>query len=353
MSGNRPTAVGCSIYAGGHALGVRQAGFDIQAHLEEGKFGVETFKLNFPDVPVHLPYSEWPMRFVDPPDWLYSNPPCAPWSRAGGTMQGGRDHWRSDPRVDHTLHSFSLISRYRPKVWSWESVETTYSLGEELIDDLTDQALALGYSVTYLLTDGQLHGLPQRRRRFFMVVHSVSIPWAVPNEPPLTVRQSIGDLPDSGYWGEMSPDWREVASLLKPGEYLRKRWEVLNEISTEYGERVKGRPPYTLHRIRWDQVCSTITSMRSQIHPDLPRYLGNREIARLQGYPDNYQWAGAERTWQDQMAKAVTPVVAHYVAKCVKRGLELGVPTSNRVQVVDWRPLAKERAGYNLALVKG
>jgi site-specific DNA-cytosine methylase len=320
--------------------------------LEEATFGVDTFRLNFPETTVHLPYSEWPMRFAgEAPDWVYSNPPCAPWSRAGGSMQGGRDHWRSDPRVEHTLHSFDMLKRYRPRVWSWESVETTYSLGEDLIDDLTDQALALGYSVTYLLTDGQLHGLPQRRRRFFMVVHSVAIPWSQPTGPIVTVEEALRDV-QPGWHGQMSDDWRAVVSVLKPGQYLRAKWEELNEVSTGYGIRVAGRPPYTIHRIRGNQVCSTITSMRSQLHWAENRYLGNAEVAALLGYPADYRWAGPENTWQNQMAKAVTPPVAEYLARNVRRGLELGVPTSNRVTVMDWRPLAKGLAHVNRALLK-
>lgn len=349
---SNPTAVGCSIYAGGHTLGVAAAGFNVLAHLEEGEFGVGTFRLNFPKVPVHLPYRDWPMRFVQQPDWIYSNPPCAPWSRAGGTMQGGRNHWRSDPRVDHTLHSFSLLKKHEPQVWSWESVETTYSLGEDLINDLTDQALDMGYGVTYLLTDGQLHGLPQRRRRFFMVAHRISIPWGKPTGPFATVQQALAGLDNPGYVGDMSLEWQEVTSLLQPGQYLRKRWEALNEVASEIGERIKGRPPYTIHRIRADQVCSTITSMRSQLHWKESRYLGNAEVARLLGYPDDYKWAGPERTWQDQMAKAVTPPVAEYVARCIRRGLELDIPAMRRVQVVDWRPLTKELAHLNRALLK-
>lgn len=348
-----PTAVGCSIYAGGHAVGVAQQRFRILAHLEEGDFGVPTFKANFPSVPVYYPYSDWPTWALrGKVDWLYSNPPCAPWSQAGRTMQRGKDGWRDDPRVDDTLHSFELISRLEPRVWSWESVQRTYTVGADIVDDLTRRALDLGYSVTHLLTDGQLHGLPQRRQRFFFIAHRVKLQWPIPNEASGTVEEALAGLsPD--WVAPMPEDWRAVASVLQGGAYLRARWEELHEVRGEPGERVVGRPPYTVHRIRRDQVCSTITSMRSQIHPTENRYLANNEVARLQGYPDGFVWVGPESGHQNQMAKAVTPAVARYVAGVVRRGLTRNIGTVEQVEVVDFRPLAtRDRAHLNKALVK-
>lgn len=348
-----PTALGVSIYAGGHAVGVRDAGFRILGHLEEGEFGVETFQANFPGIPVWTPHASWPTSaYRGKVGWVYSNPPCAPWSQAGGTMQNGKDGWRSDPRVDHTLHSFEVLERVRPLVWSWESVQRTYTVGADIVDDLTERALRLGYAVTHFLTDGQLHGLPQRRARFFLIAHKVALTWPTPDEAPVTVAQALqGVEPD--WYAPMAEGWLEVTSVLQVGAYLRSRWEELNEVQpTAPGERMVGRPPYTVHRIRLDQVCSTITSMRSQIHPAQNRYLANNEIARLQGYPEGYIWCGPEASHQDQMAKAVTPTVARYLARVVRRGIDRAIDARPVVQVIDFRPLASARAGLNRPLTK-
>jgi DNA (cytosine-5)-methyltransferase 1 len=348
-----PTALGCSIYAGGHAVGVAETGFRILGHLEEGTFGVATFMANFPRVPVWHPREQWPTgAYRGKVDWVYSNPPCAPWSQAGGTMSGGKDHWRNDPRVEHTLHSFELVERLRPKVWSWESVQRTYTVGADIVDDLTRQLLDLNYAVTHLLTDGQLHGLPQRRCRFFLIAHQVALTWPTPEVVPPTVAEALrGIEPD--WYGEMPEEWRAVASVLPPGGYLRNRWEELHEISTGPGVRVVGRPPYTVHRIRADQVCSTITSMRSQVHPTENRYLANNELARLQGYPPGYRWTGPPATHQIQMAQAVTPAVARYLADVIRVGLARGAVAPAEVNVVDFRPLAAAHRNLNLPLTKG
>jgi DNA (cytosine-5)-methyltransferase 1 len=352
------TAVGVSIYAGGHAVGVAGAGFRVLAHLEEGDsrgFGVATFRANFPDVPVAPTVREWPRYLpAQPVGWVYSNPPCAPWSQAGRTMRHGRDGWRSDPRVEHTTNSFAVLEHYLPTVWSWESVQRTYTVGADVVDDLTRRALGLGYAVTHFLTDWQLHGLPQRRARFFFVAHRVALTWPVPSAVPRTYVQATADLEDPGYVAPMASEWAEVASILAEGEYLRPRWERLTELPRGTVGPVVGRPPYTVHRIYADQVCSTVTSMRSQVHPAEARYLGTRELARVLGYPDDYVWVGHPGTHQAQMAKAVTPLAAAYLASVVRRGLERGATAEPRVRVVDFRPMVRERLAHlNRPLVRG
>ena len=75
-------AVGMHIFAGGFAVGVERAGFDIEAHYEDGTYGVATFQHNRPGVPVHTKYVDWPAP-AGHVDLLYANPPCAPFSQIG------------------------------------------------------------------------------------------------------------------------------------------------------------------------------------------------------------------------------------------------------------------------------
>src|SRR6185369_10322557 len=84
MSKKKPTALGAHIYAGGFSLGVRRH-FDVLCHFEEWKFGVATVEQNL-KIPVHVGEpSTWPINeYTGYVDFVYCNPPCAPWSRAGG-----------------------------------------------------------------------------------------------------------------------------------------------------------------------------------------------------------------------------------------------------------------------------
>src|SRR5687768_13498272 len=116
---DRLKAVGCTIYAGGFTVGVKRH-FDVLCHLEGDKYGVATARANFPTMPIHVGKENWPLEQLRraKPDFVFGNPPCAPWSVAG--KKG--DHWKTDPRLETTRGHFGLVEVLRPKVWAWESV---------------------------------------------------------------------------------------------------------------------------------------------------------------------------------------------------------------------------------------
>jgi site-specific DNA-cytosine methylase len=101
-------ALGAYIFAGGFALGVKKH-FDILAHFEM-KPGVykKTFQANFPDVEYYEGEENWPKdKFKNKVDFVYCNPPCAPWSNLGSTQKGAMA-WKDDPRIACWRNAFSL-----------------------------------------------------------------------------------------------------------------------------------------------------------------------------------------------------------------------------------------------------
>jgi FkbM family methyltransferase len=337
-----PTALGVYIFAGGFALGVAQH-FNILEHWEDDpKAWTATFQENFPNVPVRTRL-RWPfdaMRGLV--DLVYANPPCAPWSAAGGTLVHGRDNWLTDPRVECVHNTFKVLERVRPKVWAWESVARTYTLGRPLVDELSRRAMDMGYSVTHWLTDGVLHGIPQRRRRFMLVAHNVELDFDQPAMKLVKPSEVIGDQPQVPE-GEGAPwplyeEWVHLLGEVGEGRGLREAW---NEV---FGPDVSHhRPPFLVHRTTWDVPVGTLLSMSTHIHPKWARGLSTREVSRLCGYPDDYRWVGNPRTWQAQMTQAVMPAVAEYFARNVRRAVDAGVRvTEPRLRVVDQRPMAKE-----------
>ena len=162
-------ALGTYIFAGGFTIGVSKH-FNVQAHFEM-KPGLykKTFQANFPDIPVYEGEEEWPRKkFKDKIDFVYCNPPCAPWSNLGSTQKGAQA-WRNDPRIACWRNSFNLLKELRPKAIAIESVPRVYSIngGRPMIMELTKEANKLGYQVNHLLIDGGFTGLNHSRKRFF------------------------------------------------------------------------------------------------------------------------------------------------------------------------------------------
>ncbi len=342
-------ALGIYIFAGGFTLGVRKH-FDVLAHFEDGLFGVETFKMNFPDIPVFVDPDEWPVKnFAKKADFVYCNPPCAPWSATGVTVTQGRDAWKTDPRVECVHNSFNHgLKGLRPKVWVWESVTRAFTNGRSLVDQLTQEAVDLGYSVTYFLTDAQLHGLPQQRKRFHMVVHNVELDFVQPAMKLVTVRQALAGVKQM--WAP--PFCKTDASLVKhtkPGEGLRDAWERLNKKKVLAHDpakgKLKGRPGWIRQRLTFDKPSITLVGGSHAIHPMENRNITPLEQAVLCGYPKTYKWAGPESSWYPQISRAVTPVIGEYLARVAKAGIEQGKKTKGKINTVDFRPLRKELEG--------
>lgn len=332
----RPTAVGAYIFAGGFTSGVREAGFKILAHFEDGDYGVATAKLNFPGLPVHTDPARWPTAELAGADFVYSNPPCAAWSAAGVSSAA---KWETDARVDCTRRSFALVGSVRPKVWCWESVARAYTLGRPLVDKFTREALALGYSVTHLLVDARRLGCPQRRNRFFMVAHKVALPFEQPDFPVVTVREALKGVASEPRQELSGAAWVELLPELEHGREMRRLFESRNPelVEAAAGGRVIGRPSFQVRRLDPDDVSFTLTGGAQMIHPDEDRYISVPESAALCGYPRDFEFLGRLPQQYAQVAQAVMPPVGRWLAGVVKAGLEAGVASEGEVDLVDLR----------------
>lgn len=341
--GRELTAVGAYIFAGGFTLGVKQH-FKVLAHLEETAYGVATMRRNQPEIPVHVGMDQWPLdelRGRDPIDLIYGNPPCAAWSVAGSKLKGGRD-WHRDPRVSCTQRHFALLEQLRPTLWAWESVTQAFTVGRELVDELTTRALALGYSVTYLLHNARYLGVPQTRNRFFFLAHKVELgfeklPWTW-----LSCNEALRGLNDLGELtgaGKSCARYRPMLKTVQPGETLVKAWDRwLVETGVEqplnkHGKRT-GRPAFIIRRARKDAPSPVV--MCEMIHPIEDRFLTGPELARLCGFPPGYEFEGLKDV--GQISRGVCPPVGEWLARNLGLALQRGqAVTQPKVRLVDLR----------------
>lgn len=345
----RFTAVGAYVFAGGFTVGVKAAGFDVLCHLEGSpSYGVEVVRLNFPGLPVHEGYDDWPVGELSPKrgvDLVYGNPPCAAWSgnNPNSHVVGA---WRDDPRVGCTYEHFSLLEKLRPKVWMWESVTQAPVKGRELVDELTAKAMRMGYSVTEVFHDAKDMGTPQSRKRWFMVAHMVELDFSeqflLPEVPAVEALAEVRLKPGAkpAYDTERNDLLEGHLKSLRPGGRVRTLWESLNPESA----RVKKENGHTLGRIGFGHVRlrdtgpATATVGYAMAHPIEDRFLHVNEVQALAGFPQSYVFPqsnnGAKEL--DWIARGVCPTVGEWFARRVADGLSKNVKViTPKVRVVD------------------
>lgn len=352
-------AVGAYIFAGGFTVGVRDH-FEVLCHLEGNNYGVSVFRKNFPGVPVHVGQKAWPTGDLaaEGVDFLYGNPPCAAWS--GNNPNSHKSNgWETDPRVDCTRAFFGLLGAVKPKVWAWESVTQAPTKGKAFVDDLTRKAMALGYSVTQIYHDAQYLGVPQIRRRWFLVCHRVRLKFRPPDfDHPVSaadclrgVKPTGGPAYDSDRFNKLFNQW---LPKIKPGERLRRFWEreVCPPDRWEYKENghVKGRVGLGHIRLKAEGPA-TATVGYSMVHPTEHRFLHLNEVQALAGFPQWFDFGGASPHAKelDLVARGVCPPVGEWLADSVRMSLEDNAPVKKpTATVVDFRCPGVDPVPYEL-----
>ena len=142
-------------------------GFECVGVSEIEKFTNEVLKYHYPSVPNlgdMTNFKEWNDDLA--PELLVGGTPCQSFSVAG--LRKGMD----DPRGNLALTYVAIAEKYKPRWFIWENVPGVLSSnsGKDFASFLTAMA-EIGYGIAYRVLDAQFFGVPQRRRRVFVVGH--------------------------------------------------------------------------------------------------------------------------------------------------------------------------------------
>ena len=337
-------AVGINIYGGGFTLGVMDH-FNVLGQWEEINLGDRTFRKNFAGLEHPLNLSDWPVKQHKGIDFVYANPPCAPWSRANNRTGKTVESRFNDPRLALTNHSYAAAFAMQPTVFISESVEAAHSIGVEFYRQHAQRWLRAGYAVTFFLTDALLHGAPSQRRRFHFIAHRVALHLGDPPrlESPLTVRQAFNGLTDDNFGEIAQHDFRPACDhhvrLFKhvpPGGKLQ---ELINRLPHYDGPRAG----FFNRRLQWHTVAPTMVGF-DLVHPDGHRWITHREALRLCTYPDDFIAHNPT-----EAVDAVLPAVGRFLAKVVKYSIIDGKPAERKLTTIDWRPLGRK---FHIAVLR-
>lgn len=127
-------------------------------------FARAVYAHHYPDVPLHGDFTRIDHERIGAIDLLVAGTPCQSFSVAG--LRGGMD----DERGNLALEYLKLADRLRPRWLVWENVPGVLSSnGGRDFGSVIGGMVELGYGVAYRVLDAQFFGVPQRRRRVFVV----------------------------------------------------------------------------------------------------------------------------------------------------------------------------------------
>ncbi len=320
--------------AGGLALGLEQAGFSHILLNEVDSDACATLRHNRPQWTV----AEQDVRtisfkrFRGKVDFLSGGFPCQAFSYAG--KQGGFN----DTRGTLFFELARAVSEARPKVFLCENVRGLAAHdGGRTLATIRNTIKELGYTlVEPRVLKAILYQVPQKRERLFLVAirndiaGGVRFKWPDPYHRIMTLRDAFfrgelygTDVPPSQ--GQSYPHKKaEVMKLVPMGGYWR---DLPVDIQREYmggSFSLPGGKTGMARRLSLDEPSLTLTCAPAQkqterCHPTETRPLTVREYARIQTFPDQWEFAGTLSSQYRQIGNAVPVNLAYAVGRALIR----------------------------------
>ena len=324
--------------AGGLDLGFRWAGYDVRVAIDKDEAATNTYQRNHPSAATHsrdLSHTRaseiarlWTEACPESaPVGVIGGPPCQAFS--GGNAHPSDDDERRDLPVRYAKLLKGLNHEFSLDFFVFENVTgLLWPRHRRYYAALLEMFKEAGFRLWPVVLDAQHFGVPQRRKRLFVVglnrrrfkQGDLKVPGQDTHSAVSTVRQAIEHLPDPMHFRrELSPD-------LIP--YHPNHWTMVPR-SPKFnsgllrGRHVNGR---SFRVLRWDQPSWTISFGHREVHvhPSGDRRLSVFEAMLLQGFPRDYELVG---TLSDQIrlvSDAVPPPLAFGVARTIRRYLSAG-----------------------------
>ncbi|MBN9091538.1 MAG: DNA cytosine methyltransferase [Reyranella sp.] len=356
------TAISLFTGAGGLDFGFEAAGFRTAAALEIDERCCATLRHNrdwpviqrdIAAVPTHE-LLEIAGLGIGEADVLIGGPPCQPFSKSGFWATGDAKRL-DDPRANTLEGYLRVLAEARPKTFLLENVEGLGFRGKDEGLQLVHSRLAAinaangtQYRATIVTLNAADYGVPQLRKRIFVIgardgtpfnvpvathASDAEVDWAEPRPRHVTAWDALHDLAEpndpevavTGKWAELLPTIPEGRNYLwhtdrGGGEPLfgwrRRYWSFLLKIAkAQPAWTIQAQPGPATGPFHWNNRRLTI-----------------REMARLQTFPDDIEILGSIADAQRQLGNAVPSLLGEVLARTIAWQL---------VGVRDWPPPIK------------
>lgn len=373
------THIDCFAGPGGICTGLHAAGFTTLVAIEYIKSCCETYSANHPDV--HVIHSDirdvkesqiLPYIPTEGVDLVTSGMPCETFSTAGNTSRSFYDDrqflFREGIRIAKMSNAKMILFENVPAITSKKASKDSSEL---IVDILRKELVEAGYAnMIQVVLDATKYGVPQKRNRFFILATRfeewwlsepnqfrkvanvadalIGLPNVIPNSDEEKTEYTGENseysklLQDDVFWKRQDLSQKGILNhkamrhractlkrfaLLQPGDSLKSLFDRYQgeERAKLQEERILPKKLFIKRnmRLKGNEPSPTVTShcLDEFVHPIHNRCLTVRECARLQSFPDSYNFVGGpyivphiDRTVQDkyeQIGDAVPPLLAY------------------------------------------
>ncbi|WP_219811766.1 DNA cytosine methyltransferase [Mycobacterium marinum] len=305
------TSVEICTGAGGQALGLHNAGFTHRAVVEIDSHACATLRANHPEWNVIEQdlLADWDASAFVGVDLLAGGVPCPPFSKAGRQL-GADDERDLFPRA------LELAEVLQPKAVMLENVRGLLDpVFADYREGVNQRLRDLGFEPSWRLLNASDYGVPQLRPRVILVAIRKGLrefEWPKPcAEAAPTVGEALKDLMAANGW-EGADRWAHRANTVAP--------------TLVGGSKKHGGPDLGPTRARQAWLALGVDGKTIAEEAPEPGYAGLprltvRMAARLQGFPDDWEFIGRKTNAYRQVGNAFPPPVAEAVGKQIKKAI--------------------------------
>jgi len=234
---------------------------------------------------------------------VIGGPPCQPFS-VGGKQKGLKDSRDGFPVF------IDAVKSVKPEFFLFENVKGMLYKNKWYLEQVIDALEELDYTVEFRLLNAKHHDVPQNRERIFVVGYKGKFTYPEKSDRLITVGETLGEMakttpPESKFFTKSMDTY--VAKYEKASHCVNPR------------DLYMDRPARTL-------TCRNLAGATGDMHrvrlaDGRRRRILHREAARLQSFPDWFEFMGNDTSRFNQIGNAVPPMLAYNMAKQIKKNL--------------------------------
>jgi len=280
---------------GGLSLGFQNAGFEILAAFDKWEPAVKVYRDNFnhPIYDTDLG-SEEGLEFVKnlKPQMIIGGPPCQDFSSAGK-----RDETLG--RADLTISYANIVASAKPEWFVMENVERITK--SHILKEALQIFKKAGYGISYQVLDASFCGVPQSRKRFFLIGHKYSTDNFL--NPYFNKNLSSKQMTLFDYFGKkigVEHYYRHPRSYARRGIF-----SIYEPSPTIRGVNRPIPKGYTKHEGDTVEISEKV------------RPLTTKERSLIQTFPEDFIFNGSKTDLEQIIGNAVPVKLGEYVANCI------------------------------------